>query len=234
MAAALNLQRFIDWAVAMPVVTALEVNQRDKELVKLYLDDEFAMSLPQLEAAKLTIGQPLSPQDVEALADARAEQRAFDRAVRYLSYRPRSTEEVRRNLVRHQVADSLIASVLVRLERLGYLDDLGFAKFWLENRARFKPMGARALRYELRAKGIADEIIETLLAEFEEEAAAYRAAAGQARRIQRSTRQAFRRKLSQMLRRRGFEADTIREVVLRLERECEELDTGCFLRDAEE
>ena len=218
----------------MPVVTALEVNLRDKNLVKLYLDDEFVMNLPQMAAARLAIGQPLSQQEVEALADARAEQRAFERAVRFLSYRPRSVEEVRRNLARHKVADSLISPVLARLEELGYLDDRGFSEFWLENRARFKPMGARALRYELRAKGIADDIIETSLADFDEEEAAYRAAAGQASRIGRTTRQAFRRKLSQMLRRRGFEADSIRDVTLRLERECEALEAGCFLRDAEE
>ncbi len=218
----------------MPVITALEVNRRDKEFVKLYLDDEFVMSLPQLEAARLAIGQPLSQSEVEALADARAEQRAFDRALRFLSYRPRSAEEVRRNLARHNVTDSLIATVLARLEGLGYLDDLDFAKFWLENRARFKPMGARALRYELRAKGINHDIIEKSLADFEEEEAAYRAAAAQASRIGGTTRQAFRRKLSQMLRRRGFEADTVRDVVLRLENESEELDAGRFLRDAEE
>ncbi len=218
----------------MPVVTALEVNQRDRERIKLYLDDEYVMSLPSLEAAKLAIGQPLSQPEIEALADAEAEQRAFDRALRFLSYRPRSTEEVRRNLATHKAPDSLIAPVLARLQRLGYLDDLGFARFWLENRARFKPMGPRALGYELRAKGVADDIIETLLADIEVDDAAYRAASGQARRNRRTTRPAFRRKLSGMLRRRGFEADTIRDVVLRLERECEEQDAGYFLGDAAE
>lgn len=218
----------------MPVITALEVNQRDRDRVKLYLDDEFVMSLPRLDAAKLAIGQPLSQQELEALADAGAEQRAFDRAVRFLSYRPRSAEEVRRNLVKHKVADSLIAPVLGRLEGLGYLDDVGFARFWLENRARFKPMGPRALRYELRSKGVADEIIETLLADFEVDDAAYRAAVGRANSSRRPTRQAFRRKLSGLLRRRGFEADTIRDVVLRLEREYEETDAGYFLGDAAE
>ena len=218
----------------MPVITALEVSQRDNELVHLYLDDEFAMSLPYLEAAKLAIGQPLSQNELEALADARAEQRAFDRAVRFLSYRPRSAEEVRRNLVKHRAPDSLIAPVLARLQKLGYLDDRSFARFWLENRARSKPLGARALRYELRAKGVADDIIEPLLADIEEEDAAYRAAARQAKRIRRTTRQAFRRKLSGMLRRRGFEADSIRDVVLHLERECGEQDADYFLCDAAE
>ena len=216
----------------MRVITALDINQRDKERVKLYLDDEFVMSLPNLEAAKLSIGQRLSQREIEALADTGAEQRAFDRAVRFLSYRPRSAEEVRRNLVKHKVAEPLIAPVLERLQRLGYLDDLGFARFWLENRNRFKPMGPRALRYELRSKGIADEIIETTLADIEEDEAAYRAAAGRASRFGRTTRQAFRQKLNGLLRRRGFESQTIRDVVLRLEREYEATDSGYFLDDA--
>ncbi len=218
----------------MPVITALEVNKRDKERVKLYLDDEFILSLPRVEAARLIIGQPLSQREVEALADTDAEQRAFDRALRFLSFRPRSAQEVRRNLKKHKVDDAHIAPVLERLERLGYLDDVGFAKFWLENRARFKPMGPRALRYELRSKGVADDIIETLLTDIDADEAAYRAAAGRANRIKRTTRQAFRRKLNGLLRRRGFEADTIRDVVLRLEREFEAADADYFLPGAAE
>ena len=89
----------------MPIITALEANQRDNERVKLYLDDKFAMNLPHLKASQLAIGQLLSQHEVAALADCEVEQRAFDRALRYLSYRPRSTEEVRRNLARHKVAD---------------------------------------------------------------------------------------------------------------------------------
>lgn len=218
----------------MPVITALEFNQRDKERVKLYLDDEFVMSLPHLEAAKLSVGQPLSQQEIESLSAAGDEQRAFDRALRFLSYRPRSAEEVRRNLAKHKAPDSLIARVLARLQDLGYVDDREFAKFWLENRARFKPMGPRALRYELRAKGVADDIIETLLIDTDVADAAYRAAAGRAYRIRRTTRQAFRQKLSGWLRRRGFETETIRDVVLRLEGEYEETDSGYFLGDAAE
>ena len=120
------------------------------------------------------------------------------------------------------------------MQRLGYLDDLAFAEFWLDNRTRFKPMGPRALRYELRSKGIADEIIESLLEDIEADDAAYRAANGRVNRMKGTTRRAFRRALSGMLRRRGFEADTIRDIVLRLERELEAEDQDYFLPDAAE
>ena len=218
----------------MPVITGLEVNQRNRERVKLYLDDESVMSLPRQAAAALAVGQPLSQREVDALADSEAAQRAFERALRFLAGRPRSAEEVRRNLAKHEVADSHIALALERLQGLDYLDDFGFAKFWLENRARFKPLGPRALRYELRSKGVADDIIETLLEDIDVDDAAYYVAARKANRIRQPSRQAFRRKLNGLLYRRGFEPDTIRKVMLRLERELEEKDRDYFLPDAAE
>ena len=40
---------------------------------------------------------------------------------------------------------------------LGYLDDAAFARAWVESRDRARPRGARALRDELRRKGVAAE-----------------------------------------------------------------------------
>ena len=218
----------------MPVITALEVHHKNNERVRLYLDDAFAMELPLLDAASLHSGQCLTIAEVEALAEAGTVQRAFDRAVNYLSYRPRSTDEIRRYLANKAVPESLIAIVVERLQRLKYLDDLDFAKFWLENRERFKPMAPRALRYELRKKGVEDGIIDTLLSEYDTDDAAYRAAVGRIQRYKGITRQEFRQKLSGILRRRGFGAETIRDVVLRLQRELDESEAAYFRLDAAE
>lgn len=214
----------------MPVVTALEVHRRDKERVKLYLDDEYALDLPLMQAARLRRGQNLSPAEVSELSDAGALQTAFDRAVRFLAYRPRSIGEVRRHLVKKEVPDSHIAAVIERLLQRGYVDDMEFARYWLANRDRFKPMGSRALRYELRQKGVDDDIINSLLAEVDEEASAYRAAQARMSRYRGCTRQAFRQKLGALLRRRGFSESAISDVALRLQEELESSDPAYFLR----
>ena len=215
----------------MPVITALEVHQRDKERVKLILDDEIALVLPLLEAAKLQRGQCLTDADVRALSEAGIIQNAFDRAVRYLSYRPRSVEEVRRYLVEKDVPEALVPIVIERLRERAYVDDRAFASFWLTNRERFKPLASRALRYELRQKGIADDIIEVTLADFDENDSAYRAAHARLRRYQGYTRQNFRQKLSALLRRRGFRFDTINDVAQRLQRELDETENDYFRDD---
>ena len=215
----------------MPVVTGLEVHQRDKERVRLFLDGEYALDLPLMEAARLSRGQTLTDSEVAQLSGAESLQRAFDQAVRFLSYRPRSTEEVRRHLVKKDVPDSLIAILIERLRQRGYVDDMEFARFWISNRDRFKPMGSRALRYELRQKGVDDEIVDGLLAEVDEEATAFRAAQARMSRYRGNTRQVFLQKMSAMLRRRGFGEYALKDAVLRLQAELEDCDPGYFHGD---
>ena len=217
----------------MPVVTGLEIHQRDKESVRLTLDDEYTLDLPLIEAARLRSGQTLTNSEVDQLADAGRLQNACELALRFLSYRPRSAEEVRRHLVKKKVADSQIAEALERLRQRGYVDDMEFARFWIANRCRFKPMGLRALQYELRQKGVDDEIVDALMVEVDEEASAFRAAQSRISRYRGSARQAFQHKLGAMLRRRGFDEYTIRDVVSRLQLELEERDPGYFQDDAD-
>ena len=212
----------------MPVVTGLEAHQRNKERIKLFLDDEYALDLPLMAAARLSRGQTLTDSEVAELASAESAQRAFDQAVRFLSYRPRSIEEVRRHLAKKKAPDSLIAIVIERLQRNEYVDDLAFARFWISNRARFKPMGSRALRFELRQKGIDDELVDDLLAELDEEESAYRAAQARMTRYRGNTRQVFAQKLSAMLRRRGFGEYAISHAIPRLQAEIEAHDPAYF------
>ena len=70
----------------------------------------------------------------------------------------------------------MVAIVVDRLRQQGIVDDVSFARFWIENRERFKPMAPRALQYELSQKGVSPDIIESLLPAIDAEASAERAA----------------------------------------------------------
>jgi regulatory protein len=206
-------------------ITELRYQQRNHERVNVYLDGRFAFALPDTEAAKLKPGQQLSDADIERLKGADAEQKAYDRALRFLSYRPRSEAEVRDNLVKAGTEEPVIAEVLERLRSQGYVNDADFARFWIENRERFRPRGARALRQELRRKGVDDAASADLLAEVDLAESAYRAVYGRALRLApllAEERLVFRRKVSDFLLRRGYDYDVVRDVVARLERELTE------------
>ncbi len=198
------------------MVTALVVQPRNKERVNVYLDGVYGFSLTLIEAARLHRGQVLSDDEIAALKAQDAIEQAVDRAVRFLSYRPRSSSEIRRYLTQKGVEPLAIDAALDRLQTLGYVDDRAFARFWVANRDEFNPKGPLALRQELREKGIPSAIIEQALAEVDFADAAWRAVERRASRWQDLDRRAFQQKVYQFLARRGFLAETVADVTARL------------------
>ena len=124
--------------------------------------------------------------------------------LRYLGMRPRSTTEVRRYLARKEYDAALIDHVVARVTGEGYLDDQAFAAFWVDNRTRFRPRSARALRHELREKGVAPDVIDQALTELDESDAAWDAVAGRLDRWRDLDEREFAHKLIGFLSRRGF------------------------------
>jgi regulatory protein len=215
------------------IITALEVQKHNKERVSIYLDGEFAFGLSLLEAAQLRKGQQLSDEQIAALKSRDSIEQAYESAVRFLAHRPRSTAEIRRNLKEKEIAPPIIDEVIERLEGRGYVDDLSFARYWVSNRQQFKPRGSRALRFELREKGIPDPIIDEVLTDLDTTDAAYQAALPKARRFSGLDKRAFREKLGAYLMRRGFDYDTVRETTDRLYSELQDAD-GTLTDDTEE
>ncbi|MFW5708995.1 MAG: RecX family transcriptional regulator [Chloroflexota bacterium] len=217
----------------MGVITAIEIQKRNKERVNVYLDDEYAFSLTAVDAALLRKGQQLSPAEIDRLRANDEVARAIDHAVRFLSYRPRSTQEVHDNLKKKDFADPAIDAAVEKMQSMGYLDDGAFARYWLENRSTFNPRGTRALRYELRQKGVADREIEAALAEFDDRAAAYDAAQKRVGKLRGLDRRTFTQKLGSYLQRRGFNYSDCRDVIEQLENEMAEADPDFFSEDVD-
>ena len=145
---------------------------------------------------------------------------AYDDAVRYLGPRPRSTLEIRRHLMKRRHDEKEIELALARLREQGYVDDRAFARYWLEQRASFRPKGDVALRSELAAKGIDAAIVEEVLAGDEspgESAAARSALAPRLPRWRELDVRERKARAQAFLRRRGFSFDTIEEVLAGLE-----------------
>lgn len=197
----------------MQKITALKPQKHNKERLNVYLDGEFAFGLAMEAAVGLAVGQTLSADRIAALQDEDAFSRAKERAMRYLSYRPRSVDEVRRNLLRKDVDEELVERVIAYLCEYSYLNDRDFASYWVEQRETFKPRGRLALQQELRQKGVARAIADEAVQEVDEADAARRAAGKRVRRWSHLPYDEFRKKLGRYLQRRGFRYGVIRTTV---------------------
>ena len=200
----------------MPEITALTAQRRRRNRVNVFLDGEYAFSLQDTLAATLHLGQELDAQDVAALRQRDAVEDAYDRVLTYLTYRPRSAWEVRQYLQKRDLGEEAQTLVLERLTRAGLVNDREYAQFWVENRTAHRPRGRRALRAELRQKGIATEVVESAVSDVDEDAAALAVAEARVRRLAHLDRLAFRQRMYGYLQRRGFSYDVCRRVTDRL------------------
>lgn len=197
-------------------ITGIKTQSRNRKRVNVYLDGDYGFSLALEVAASLKRGDSLSDGEIEELQLRDSEAMAYNKTLKYLGYRPRSTAEVSRYLRDKGFHEQVSEQVTMRLRRAGLLDDRAFAQYWVENRETFRPRGRRLLRQELRQKGISEELIAEVLAEVDEESSAYRAAVAHAAKYARLDDDGFRDKMSSFLRRRGFDYEVVREVVSRL------------------
>ena len=190
-------------------ITALELQVNNAERVNVYVDGRFLLgaSASVVLQMGLKLGRELSPAQLEELRREEALQQAVDRAYNYLTYRPRSREEVRRYLRRKETAPEIIDAVLERLGRRELLDDHAFASFWAENREQFSPRGARAIKNELRMKGVEREVVDEMISDEKDEELALRAGRKKALSLVHNPTMdfvTFRARLGSFLQRRGF------------------------------
>lgn len=141
---------------------------------------------------------------------------AYDAAVRYLGPRPHSVSEIRRHLRSKRFDDSAIDQAIDQLRAQRYIDDEAFARYWVEQRDKFRPKGERAIVSELLQKGVAREVIELVTGGREPGGEVTRAREAIRRPITRwltLSEPDRKRKIHQYLAQRGFSYDTIDEVI---------------------
>lgn len=87
-------------------------------------------------------------------ATAAGPEKQLIKALKLLSYRPRSEGELRRRG---------LAAALPQLRAMDLIDDKKFASWWVDQRVRFNPRGNVALKAELFQKGIDRQIVESVM-----------------------------------------------------------------------
>jgi regulatory protein len=140
----------------------------------------------------------------------------YEAAVRYLAPRPRSVAEIARHLRSKRFDDAAIDGAIDKLRAQRYVDDEAFARYWVEQRERFRPRGDRALKSELLGKGVSRDVVDVVLGERAPDADVELAKRALSRPMTRwATLDApeRKRKIHTYLAARGFDYDTIEEVI---------------------
>ena len=208
----------------MSVITAIRTGRDGTRQVRMFLDGRLAFRLDGAVVARrdLQVGQELSEEDIASLAESESQSRCLGAAHRYLRYRPRSEAELRDRLHQHGFGEDTVEAVISTLKEQRLVDDAAFARLWRENRDAFSPRSRWLTGLELKRKGVPDQIVQEAVHDADDLESAYQAAFRRANRMPRDDYEAFRRRLGEFLKRRGFGYGVIEDTVKRLWREPQE------------
>ena len=206
----------------MPIVTRLVQGKKNPNRVNLYLDDQFAFALSIDEVAKnnLKKGLELSADQISRLKDTDETEYIYTKLLNFLSYRPRTVKEVRDRLYKYDVKDVAKQDLLIsKLESKGYLDDLAFARWFIDSRNKSRPRSKRHLIAELTSKGVKPEIILAVSATISDESETILRLLDKKLGAHRNLEAREKQKILGYLARQGFAWDKITEVVKNWESE---------------
>jgi len=199
-------------------ITKVEVQKNDKQRCSVFVDGEFLLgvSAELVYEFKLAKGDVLTEQALNQLLDQEELLEAKTAAFNLLSYRQRSRQEIKERLLRKDYGLEVVNQVLQILEQLDYIDDREFAISWTKDRIT-KGFGPYRIRRQLKEKGVAKELIESVLEEEYSSQLEYELAEKLAskKRVHYRDADAYERrnKLSQVLKRKGFSFETINLVL---------------------
>jgi len=142
---------------------------KEKGMVRVYIDDDYSFSIPEQDyiSNKLYKDMIISEEQLSVIRDKILVAAARERAVRYLTFKDRSEYEILNKLIDAGFDRNVAQNAVNELKAIGYLDDTRFAMKYLSERIRTKALSKKTLGYELKNKGIDNEIIEKALSEFE-------------------------------------------------------------------
>lgn len=205
----------------MPVlgtITQIKPKGRSQHRYEVWIDGQVVLEADQEVIAQggLRSGRPLTVEELGHLRHADQALEASRLALRLLSHRARSRQEIILALRRKRYPEDLVALTLERLTSAGLLDDEALAHQMAEQFTRHRQLGRYAVYHKLRQAGLeADLVQRAVTAATNEEDELERARQVAQRYVARAPAGGDRRlraKVYSLLQRRGFEAGLARQV----------------------
>jgi regulatory protein len=145
-------------------------------------------------------------------------ERALQLAYRAVGQRDRTVAELRTFLERKRVEPESIAAAVAELRQAGLLDDDRYARRFAEDKRELESWGAERIGRELQRRGVAPDLIESIVTDRSHDAELQTAMLLLERRVPPPADDRERDRAWRLLIRRGYEPELAYEAVRRHER----------------
>lgn len=138
-------------------------------MLDIYVDNEFSFTIDESDFISMGLyDEPeITKERLSYITNELLFRKAKNIAVKYLSIKMRTQIEVRNKIILEGYGEVIAARVIDELKSIGYINDTLYIQKYIFDRSKLKPMAKKLLRYELGAKGISNEDIDTVLSDWE-------------------------------------------------------------------
>ena len=145
-------------------ITKITAQVKNSDRANVFIDGNysFSLTLSQIIDNKVKVGQEIDEVGLNALKKISDFGKLKMRTIEWLYIRPRSSQELKLYLKKKSIDTEVTNQLINEVIRLGYQDDVRFAKWWVEQR-KAKNKSNRFISNELRSKGVHSSIIEDAL-----------------------------------------------------------------------
>nr|WP_108670532.1 recombination regulator RecX [Peribacillus acanthi] len=156
----------------MAIITKIAVQKKLKDRYNIYIDkgngEEYGFSVSEDTLIQLGLkkGMEVDEFELSELGYRESIQKAYSKAIHYLSVRMRSEQEIRQHLLEKEVESPVIQEVIHKLAGQGYLNDLEFALAYVRTQINTTKKGPIVIKNELQEKGIKGEMLEQALDQY--------------------------------------------------------------------
>ena len=174
---------------------AASKRRRTKSELKLNLIDATITQLPVMD---------------EKIKEIEAADAAKQVLLRRLSNAPRTRKELAKDLKDKDISDEVANVALDRFEEVGLINDQALASNYVSSQHERKGLGKNALRQQLRAKGVSDDVAQEAISQISDDQefqAAFALACKKIRSLQKDDAKTQLRKIVGVLARKGYSSN---------------------------
>lgn len=201
------------------VITEVRTQKRRETRRSIFVNGEFAFGVSEEIYVKYALytGRVVTPEFIEEVLRQDELYRAKSYALRYLTRRMRSEQEIESKLKEKGFPPETVTETVRFLAEYNLIDDEEFARMFVNDQLLRRPVGRRRLDAELRRKGIgkesADRLLEARLTDDEELKNAMAAAEKKAPNIRKADPRKWEQSMANFLAGRGFGWGVVAKVI---------------------
>lgn len=148
------------------IITDIKEQVKDNKRLSVYIDGKFAFGITKVDALlyKLKINDEISKEKYDKILSENIFIKARDKALKLLGLRAASQKEVE-NRLKGDYPEEVIKRVIDLMKKYGYIDDEKFARMYASDKFRLKGWSKKRIIFELKTKGVAEDIIQRVISE---------------------------------------------------------------------